>query len=231
MSVFSDLWLDFSADAPQINQSRWSSVKGQFLYYSSCKNSVWTHIFNYTDTLHSDDFILFTSAKVVLDRRPQNTSSKNNAPCVLLLLMPACLFLNIYCLVPVCFLGFVDSSSSSSVSCSHLSQTASNLPYRQMANFRKVSMQSRCSLVVQTFLTNQDWPCTLGPEMAWNMQMSTNDNPASTLYDRLRWQQTCIVHVVISLLSGNSVSLFWEIWGVLSYSQPISILTQANTDR
>ena len=96
-------------------QPKQTSVKGQFLYHSSCKNKMWTHILNYTYALHSDDFILFTSAKVVLDRRPHNTSSKNNAPCVLLLLMPKRPFLNGSCLVGVYFLGFMHSSSSSSV--------------------------------------------------------------------------------------------------------------------
>ena len=131
------------------NQSKRSSVKGQFFYYSSCKNSVSTHIFNYTDALHSDDFFLFffTSMKVVLDQKPHNTFSKNNAARVLLSLMPTHPFLNFCCLVGVYFLGFVDFSLSSSVLCSHLSPTAPNLPYLKMANFRKVSMQSRCSLV------------------------------------------------------------------------------------
>ena len=134
------------------NQSKQNSVKAQFFYHSSCKNSVSTHIFNYTDALHSDDFILFVSAKVILDRGPQNTFSKNNATCVLLSLMPTRSFLNSCCLVGVCFLGFVRSFSSSSVLCSHLSvisPTASDLnpPYRKMANIRKVSMESRCSLV------------------------------------------------------------------------------------
>ena len=99
-----------------------------------------------SDTLHSDNFILLTSAKVVLNRRPQNTFSKNNTLCVLLLLTLTLPSLNGSCLVRVCFLGFVHSSSSSSVSCSHLSPTASNPPYWKMANFRKVLMQSRCSL-------------------------------------------------------------------------------------
>ena len=31
------------------NQSTQNSVRGQFFYHSSCKNSVGTHIFNYTD--------------------------------------------------------------------------------------------------------------------------------------------------------------------------------------
>ena len=99
------------------SQSKQNSAKGQFFHHSSCKNSVSTHIFNYTDALHLDDFILFTSAKVVLDRRLQNTFSNHNAPCVLLSLTPMCPFLNSCCLVSVCFLGFVHSSSSSSVSC------------------------------------------------------------------------------------------------------------------
>ena len=82
-------------------------------------------------------------------QKSQNTFSKNNAPCVLLSLMPTRPFLNGCCLVGVCFFGFVHSSSSSSVSCSHFSPTASNSnpPYRKMANLHKVSMQSRCSLV------------------------------------------------------------------------------------
>ena len=129
---------------------------------------MWPHIFSYTDALHSDDFILSTSAEVVLDRRPQNTFSKNNAPCVLLSLMPMRPFLNGCCLVRVCFLGFVHSSSSLSVSCSQLSLTASksNPLYMKMANFHNVLMQSRLSLVSHTFLTIQDRPHTLIPEMA-----------------------------------------------------------------
>ena len=131
------------------NQSKRNSVKCQFFYHSSCKNCVSTHIFNYTGALHSDDFILIMCVKVVLDRRPQNTFSKNNAPCVLLSLMPTYPFLNGCCQVGVCFLGFVHSSSSSLVLCSHLSPAASdsNPPYRKIAKIHKVSMQSWCSLV------------------------------------------------------------------------------------
>ena len=136
MSVFSDFLPDFFADAPPISQNKTVS-----------KVNFSTHIFNYTDALHLDDFILFTFTKVFLDQRLQNTFSKKNAPCVLLLLMPACPFLNVCCLVRVCFLGFMHSSSSSSVSHSYLSPTFSNPPYRKMANFPKVSMQSQCSLV------------------------------------------------------------------------------------
>ena len=35
------------------NESKQNNVKGQFFYHSSCKNSVWTHIFNYTDVLEN----------------------------------------------------------------------------------------------------------------------------------------------------------------------------------
>ena len=41
------------------NQLKLSSVKGQFFYYSSCKNSVSTHIFNYTDALHLEDYFVY----------------------------------------------------------------------------------------------------------------------------------------------------------------------------
>ena len=54
--------------------------------------------------------------------------------------------------------------------------------------FAKLRMQNRCSLVQQTFLTNQDRPYTFVTEIAWNMQMSTNDNSINT---RFCWQ-TCI---------------------------------------
>ena len=56
VSVFSDFWVDFlgvgGLDARPISQSK-KSVKGQFFYHSSCKNSVWTHIFNYTHTVQN----------------------------------------------------------------------------------------------------------------------------------------------------------------------------------
>ena len=93
---------------------------------------------------------------------------RNNAQGVLILLMPMCPFLNACCLVRVCFLGFVQSSSSSSVSCSHLSPTASNSnpPYRKMANFHKASNAKLMFIGLKTFLTNQDQPYTSAPEMA-----------------------------------------------------------------
>ena len=98
---------------------------------------------------HSDAFSLFTSAKVVPGQRLHNIFSKRNTSCVLLWLMLTRPFLNSCCLHGVCFLGFLHSSSSASASCSHTSPTASNsnLPSLKMANFRKVFIQSRYSLV------------------------------------------------------------------------------------
>ena len=117
--------LIFFADAPP----KQNSVKGQCFDHSASKiQCVNSHLQFNTDALHSDNFILFTSAKAVLDRRPKNTFTKNNVPCVLLSLMLTRPFLNGCCLVGVCFLGFMHSSSSSSVSCSHLSPTAFNSP-------------------------------------------------------------------------------------------------------
>ena len=109
-----------------------------------------SHLQFNTDTLHSDDFVLFTSAKVVLDRRPQNSFSKNNAPCVLLSLMLTHPFLNSCCLVGVCFLGFLHSSSSSSVSCSHLSPTALNSNPSCIGRWL-TSVKHRCEVDVHWF--------------------------------------------------------------------------------
>ena len=127
------------------HHSKQNSVTDKFFYHSSCKNSVWTHIFNYTDALHSD-FNLFTSVKVVLDRRSLNTFSKSCTVCAAFADVDASFLER---LLSVCFLGFMYSSSSSSVSCSHLSLTSSNLnlSYWKMSNFCKVWMQSRCLLV------------------------------------------------------------------------------------
>ena len=56
----------------------------------------------FTSSMHyTQNFNLFTfaSAKVILDRRPQNTFSKSNARCVLLSPMPTCPFVT----AQVCF--------------------------------------------------------------------------------------------------------------------------------
>ena len=45
-----------------------------------------------------------------------------------------------------------------------------------MANFRKASNAKSMFISLKTFLTNQDRLYISAPEMAWNMQMSTNDN-------------------------------------------------------
>ena len=58
------------------------------------------------------------------------------------------------------------------------------------------------------------------------MQMPTNDNSPSTLYDQLLWQQPCIVHVTI-------FRTFWKLCvrilrnaGVHLYCRPIFVLTR-----
>ena len=56
-----------------INQSKQKSVKGQFFYHSSCKNSyflmIQTH-YKSSTLLTLGRFILFTSAQVILEQRP-----------------------------------------------------------------------------------------------------------------------------------------------------------------
>ena len=167
--------------------------------------------------------------KVVLDQRLHNTFSKNNAPCVLLSLMLTRPFLNSCCLVGVCFLGFMHSSSSS---CIRLPLTASNSNPPCIGRWL-TSVKFRCKVDVnwfnKLFLTNQDRPYISGPEMAWNMQMSTDDNSPSTHYDRLRWQQICIVHVDFRTFWKLCVCILRNI-GVLPYCLPIFVLIRANTN-
>ena len=113
--------------------------------------------------------------------------------------MPTCHFWNSWCLVRACFLGLLHSSSSSSVLRSHLLPSAlfTNPPW--WLTSVKLRMQSRCSVVYKTFLTNQDRPYTSVTEIAWNMQMSTNDNsingPQSILLT---------TNAVISILSATA---------------------------
>ena len=123
-------------------------------------------------------------------------------------------FLNGCCLVRVCFLGFMLSSSSSSVSCSCLSPTAlnPNPPYRKMANFRNVSTQSPCSLVyiyIYFFFLNQSGPAVQfsprnGLKYA-NVQMIT---PYQCSTNGFAGNELTFVHLTISVLSGNSQADF-----------------------
>ena len=69
-------------------------------------------IFNYTDALHSEDLFCLHLQTSFLIKDSTTLFQKNNAPRVLLSLMPTCPFLNVCCLVGVCFLGFVHSSCS-----------------------------------------------------------------------------------------------------------------------
>ena len=87
MSVCSDFLLDFFfffffADTPPISRNEAVS-KVNFSIIHLVRTVCELTFSIITDVLHLDDFILFTSAKVVLNRRPQNTFSKNNVPCVL----------------------------------------------------------------------------------------------------------------------------------------------------
>ena len=81
--------------------------------------------------------------KVIFNQRPQN---KNNAPCVLLSLMPTRPFVNSCCLVGVCFLSFVDSSSSSSISRSHFLPKSKNFLETLCPHFEKY--RRTCVLMV-----------------------------------------------------------------------------------
>ena len=126
-------------------------------------------------------------------------------------------FLNGCCLVRVCFLGFMLSSSSSSVSCSSLSPTAlnPNPPYRKMANFRNVSTQSPCSLVYIYiyiyifFFLNQSGPAVhFSPRNGLkyaNVQMIT---PYQCSTNGFAGNELTFVHLTISVLSGNSQADF-----------------------
>ena len=114
--------------------------------------------------------------------------------------MPRHPFLNGCYLVGDSFLGFLHSSSSSPVSCSHLSPTASNsnLPYLKVANCIKLWMQSGCSLVYFS-------PCK-----AWTMQMSMNNNSIN-----IQWSTSLAtnLHSFMSqfLYFLETLSVFWEI--------------------
>ena len=126
MSVFSDFLPDFPPGCTT-NQSK-QNKKFQrntflsFILQEQCVNLTFSKLYRCTTMYitgtvwHSDAFILFTFARVVLDQRPQNIFSKSNAPCVLLLLRPMRPFLNGCSLVGACFLGFLLSSSLTLVS-------------------------------------------------------------------------------------------------------------------
>ena len=113
------------------------------------------------------------------DRRTLSPQKKN-ALSVLLLLIPTRPFSNICCLVRDCFLGFVNSSSSSSVSSSHLSPTALNPPYWKMANFHKVSMfiglTNRTSCILQVWKWLEICKCkrTITPHQHFTLGFAGN---------------------------------------------------------
>ena len=77
------LFFDWTFCRCTTNQSKQNSVKDKFFYHSSCKNSVWTHIFNYTDALHLDDFICLHLRKLFLieDRRTLSPETMHHVCC------------------------------------------------------------------------------------------------------------------------------------------------------
>ena len=119
-------------------------------------------------------------------------------------------FLNSCCLVGACFLGFLHSSSSSSVSCSHLSLTAlySNLPYLKMANFRK-ALNTKSMFIGLNNLVDQP-----GSAVYFRLGNSLKyANPTTVTLSMLTidFAGNKLGSVAISVLSGNSLSVFWEI--------------------
>ena len=92
-----DLFFFFLADVPPIIQNEAVSKKFFFPIIHLAKTEC-ELTFSIIQTLHSNNFILLTSAKVVLNQRLQNTFSKKNAPCVLLSVMSTRSFLTV-CLV------------------------------------------------------------------------------------------------------------------------------------
>ena len=153
------------------------SVKGQFFYHTSCKKSVWTHIFNYTDALQNWHtmtlgclyFVNIDPLKLfwIKDHRTFSPKAMHHVYYCF------CWCPRVYSWTVVVwseqsFLVFLHSYPSLSVSCCYLSLTASysNLPYLKMANFIKLWMPSQCSLVSKTLLTNQDQLYTSDLEMA-----------------------------------------------------------------
>ena len=130
--------------------------------------------------------------------------------------MPKCHFSNGWCLVGACFLGLLHSSSSSSVPCCHLLPSAlfTNPPW--WLTSVKLQMESWCSLVYQTFLTNQDRPYTSATEIAWNMQISTNDNSINGPQSLLL--ATNVVISILSLLLNACQFVFlWKIFFVRNF--------------
>ena len=216
------------------NQSKRSSVKGQFFYYSSCKNSVWTHIFNYTDAPHSepDDFILFTSAKVILDQRLQNTFQKQYTMCAAFADADA---------------TFLKVSWASVVWSEFVSLVLWILPplrwfraatYHRQHQTRHIgrwptSVKFRCKVDVHWF-NKLFWPIRTSPILQ-----------AGKWLEIYKCQRTITPHQrsTIRFAGNNShhsrrdFCTFWKLCvsilrntGVLPYCRPISVPIQANTD-
>ena len=149
--------------------------------------------------------------------------------------MPMHPFLNGCCLVGVCFLGFLYSSSSSSVSCSHLSPTASN-------------SNQPCT---GRWLTSIKFQCKV--DVHWSNKLFGPIRTGHILLPR-KWLEICKCQRMITphqrttiRFTGNKLASFtvsrhdfcdfWKLcvrilrtMGLLPYCRPISVLIQANTD-
>ena len=129
---------------------------------------------------------------------------------MLLLLVPTCPFLNGCCLVRASFFGFLHFSSSLSVLCSHLSPAAlnSNPPCLKMAHCCKVSNAKSLFIGLKKLF----WQFRSRQHtITWEMCKCQWTITPSMLNDWLHWKQThkCLRNNF--KLSGNSLSVFWEI--------------------
>ena len=136
------------------------------LYHSLCKNSVWYHIFNYKDALQNWHtmtlrcLLLFTSVKVILDQRPQNTFSKSNAPRVLLSLMLMHPLLNVrwqHIYLVTCILPPLPPLCETTAS-------NSNLPYQRMANFHKALNAKSMFIGLNNFFDQSEMAVYFSPK-------------------------------------------------------------------
>ena len=191
---------------------------------------MWALIFNYTDTLHSDDFVY------ICESRSQSKTAEHFLPktCTMCaaftdanayflkqLLSDRRLFLW-YSAFFLLFVGFVQPLITDSVEFKPTVKEDDYLPY----NFDAKSM-----FIGLTNFLDQSGPAVYFSPRNGLKYASTNDNSPLTLYDWLLWQQTRI-H------SCRNFRSFWKLCvcilrnkGVNPYCWPISVLIRPNTDR
>ena len=227
MYVFQISDWNFFADTLPIKK-KLSRVNGQYFYHSPCKNSAWTHIFKYTDALHSDDFILFTSAKVFLeDRRTLSPKIMHRVCCFR------------WCQHIPSWTVVVWSEFVSLVSCI--------LP--PLCRFRAATYHPQLQTHhIGRWLTSVKFWCKV--DVHWCNTLFGPIRTGCILKPR-KWLEICkcqrtitphqrsmigfagnklaFVHIAISVLSGNFVRILRNI-GKHLYCRPISVLIQSNTD-